>query len=61
MAEIVSEYVMDWARDLEASRKMLTSEQLQLPMSNQVVVVRFAEYRLQQSSSATRDDKSGNR
>ena len=44
MAEIVSEDVMEWARDLEALQRMLASNQLQDPSVNkQAVILQFAK------------------
>lgn len=48
MAEIVSEDVMDWARDLEALRKMLAGEQLRdLSANKQAVTLQFTGCRSQ--------------
>lgn len=49
MVEIVSEDVMDWARDLAALRKLFADEPATDPHVNtQTIILQFSEYQQQQ-------------
>lgn len=50
MVEIVSEDVMDWARDLAALRTLIAGEPLADPaITKQATVLQITEYQSQQS------------